>query len=299
MSDDMKKMMALMEAMNAKLTSLTEEVAALKKQPKTPAKEEQKPDTSFAALYGALLTNADGSGKKFKHSADTKDGGEDDWFGVWDAKHKVVKRVNEDGSETDDVCDTFGDFGTAHYKSLGENNKKKLTHDSNGGWDKVKVYDIVKRKFFSANTLLPMGEKPRSQSRAKSASRRSNAAAAAGGGAELAIAKPKNSRRKPQASPKVMEAAQNAALAAAVPAAAVAAIKAQKEEEKNDIITQCDFDDNGDKCWNFSESGWVAVCDYDIATEHQRKLIERHAEFDGWETKCEECLVSEKNCRCE
>ena len=209
MSDDMKKMMALMEAMNAKLTSLTEEVAALKKQPKTPAKEEQKPDTSFAALYGALLTNADGSGKKFKHSADTKDGGEDDWFGVWDAKHKVVKRVNEDGSETDDVCDTFGDFGTAHYKSLGENNKKKLTHDSNGGWDKVKVYDIVKRKFFSANTLLPMGEKPRSQSRAKSASRRSNAAAAAGGGAELAIAKPKNSRRKPQPSPKVMEAAQN------------------------------------------------------------------------------------------
>ena len=114
---------------------------------------------------------------------------------------RFIKRINEDGSETDEVYESFGDFGTAHYKSLGENNKKKLTHDSNGGWDKVKVLDSVKRKFFSANTLLPMGEKPRSQSRAKSASRKSNAAAAAGGGAELNIAKPKNSRRKPQASP--------------------------------------------------------------------------------------------------
>ena len=116
---------------------------------------------------------------------------------------RFIKRINEDGSETDEVYESFGDFGTAHYKSLGENNKKKLTHDSNGGWDKVKVLDSVKRKFFSANTLLPMGEKPRSQSRAKSASRKSNAAAAAGGGGgeELNIAKPKNSRRKPQASP--------------------------------------------------------------------------------------------------
>jgi len=203
MSDDMKQVLKMLAALTTQVGELKEEVAALKKQPKTPAKEEEKPDISFAALYGKLLTNDDGSGKKFKHSADTKDGGEDDWFGVWDAKHKVIKRVNEDGSETDDVYDTFGDFGTAHYKSLGENNKKKLTHDSNGGWDKVKVYDIVKRKFFSANTLLPQGEKPRSQSRAKSASRRSNAAAAGGGGgAELAIAKPKNSRRAPQPSPK-------------------------------------------------------------------------------------------------
>ena len=219
----------MMKEMNAKLTALAEEVAALKKQPKTPAKEEQKPDTSFAALYGKLLTNDDGSGKKFKHSADTKDGGEDDWFGVWDAKHKVIKRVNEDGSETDDVYDTFGDFGTAHYKSLGENNKKKLTHDSNGGWDKVKVYDIVKRKFFSANTLLPMGEKPRSQSRAKSASRRSNAAAAGGGGgAELAISKPKNSRRAPQPSPK--EVAQ----AAVVLVSAAAHTDGDEEDDEED-----------------------------------------------------------------
>ena len=42
---------------------------------------------------------------------------------------------------------------------------------ANGGQDKVKVLDSVKRKFFSANTLLPMGEKLRSQSRAKSTSR--------------------------------------------------------------------------------------------------------------------------------
>jgi hypothetical protein len=213
MSDDMKKVLTMLAALTTQVGELKEEVAALKKQPKPAPAKEEKPDTSFAGLYGSLLTNADGNGKKLKHSADTKDGSEDDWFGVWDAKSKVIKRVNEDGSETDEVYESFGDFGTAHYKFLGEENKKKTTHDSNGGWDKVKVLDSVKRKFFAANTLLPQGEKPRSQSRAKSASRRSNAAAA-GGGAGLAIAKPKKGSRKPQASPKVMEAAQNAALAA-------------------------------------------------------------------------------------
>ena len=78
------------------------------------------------------------------------------------------------------------------------------------------MLDSVKRKFFSANTLLAQGEKPRSQSRAKSASRKSNAAAAAGGGGELNIAKPKNNCRKPQASPQPSpeEAAQAAVVLA-------------------------------------------------------------------------------------
>ena len=49
MSDDMKKMMALMEGMNAKLTALTEEVAALKKQPKPTPVKEDKPDTEDQA----------------------------------------------------------------------------------------------------------------------------------------------------------------------------------------------------------------------------------------------------------
>ena len=79
--------------------------------PPNTAKEE-KPDTSFAGLYGALLINADGSGKKVKHSAELKDSSEDDWLGVWDAKNKVIKRINEDGSETDEVYESFGDFGT-------------------------------------------------------------------------------------------------------------------------------------------------------------------------------------------
>ena len=121
----MKELMAMMKEMNAKLTALAEEVAALKKQPKPTPTKEEKPDTSFAGLYGKVLTNADGSGKKFKHSAELKDSSEDDWFGVWDAKSKVIKRINEDGSETDEVYESFGDFGTAHYKSLGENSKKK------------------------------------------------------------------------------------------------------------------------------------------------------------------------------
>ena len=149
MSDDMKQVLKMLAALTTQVSELKEEVATLKKQPKTPAKEEEKPDTSFAALYGKLLTNDDGSGKKFKRSADTKDGGEDGWFGVWDVKNMVINRVNEDGSETDAVyARSLATLATAHYKSLGENNKKKLTHDSNGGWDKVKVLDSVKRTWF-------------------------------------------------------------------------------------------------------------------------------------------------------
>ena len=97
MSDDMKQVLTMLAALTTQVGELKEELAALKKQPKpTPVKEE-KPDTSFAGLYGSHLTNPDGSGKKLKHTADTKDGGEDDWYGVWDAKNKVIKRINEDG----------------------------------------------------------------------------------------------------------------------------------------------------------------------------------------------------------
>jgi hypothetical protein len=107
------------------------------------------------------------------------------------------------GEESDLTIVPIASEGATQHKSLGENSKKKLTHDSNGGWDTVKALDSVKRKFFSANTLLAQGEKPRSQSCAESASRKSNAADAAGGGGggELNIAKPENNRRKPQASP--------------------------------------------------------------------------------------------------
>ena len=83
------------------------------------------------------------------------------------------------------------EFESPRKKTHTSENSKKLTHDSNGGWDKVKVLDSVKRKFFSANTLLAQGEKPRSQSRAESASRKSNAAAASGGGGELTSPSPR------------------------------------------------------------------------------------------------------------
>jgi len=43
----MKKFLAIISAMNAKLTVLTGKGAALKQQPKTPAATAEKPDTSF------------------------------------------------------------------------------------------------------------------------------------------------------------------------------------------------------------------------------------------------------------
>jgi hypothetical protein len=51
----MKKFLAIISAMNAKLTVLTDKSAALKKQPKTPAATAEEPDTSSGAqqtLYG-------------------------------------------------------------------------------------------------------------------------------------------------------------------------------------------------------------------------------------------------------
>ena len=288
MSDDMKKVLTMLAALTTQVGELKEELAALKKQPKpTPVKEE-KPDTSFAGLYGSHLTNPDGSGKKLKHTADTKDGGEDDWYGVWDAKNKVIKRINEDGSETDEVYESFGDFGTAHYKSLGEQNKKKLAHDSNGGWDKVKVLDSVKRKFFSANTLLPMGEKPRSQSRAKSASRKSNAAAAAaggGGGGELNIAKPKNSRRKPQPSPKeVAQAAAVLVVAAAAPEPKKRVPFCENANPKHSVDVYMN-------CWKKNE---CEACEDALKWAHNGMLesgIHDMCEWakEHWGASCEDC----------
>jgi hypothetical protein len=287
MSDDMKKVLTMLAALTTQVGELKEELAALKKQPKpTPVKEE-KPDTSFAGLYGSHLTNPDGSGKKLKHCADTKDGGDDDWYGVWDAKNKVIKRINEDGSETDEVYESFGDFGTAHYKSLGENNKKKLTHDSNGGWDKVKVLDSVKRKFFSASTLLAQGEKPRSQSRAKSASRKSNAAAAAGGGGgeELNIAKPKNSRRKPQASPQPSpkEVAQ---------AAAVLVVAATQDEDDKKFFYYKDDDGCLSKITSSVEF-YNTFCD---SFSYERKELIKTNSSDIFERLCEFDSSKRKGC---
>ncbi len=145
---------------SAKLTELSREVAALKKKTKS-----DKPDTSFAGLYGTLMLNEDGSGKRFKHTAELKNGEDDEWFATWDAKNLVLAQEDSDA-----VYESFGEFGTAHYTSLGEQLKKLTKNDGNGGWDKVKFYDTTKKKFITASTLL--AGKPRSVSRAKSASRR-------------------------------------------------------------------------------------------------------------------------------
>jgi len=122
---DMKALMALMEKMDAKLTEqsekiaeLTDKVATLSKPAKAPA-EKVKPDTSFAGLYGTLMLNEDGSGKRFKHTAELKNGEDDEWFATWDHKNKVLALEDSDA-----VFESFGAFGTAHYTSLGEQLKK-------------------------------------------------------------------------------------------------------------------------------------------------------------------------------
>jgi hypothetical protein len=96
------------------------------------------------------MLNEDGSGKRFRHIAELKNGEDDEWFAVWDAKNKVLALEGSDS-----VYESFGEFGTAHYKSLGEQLKKLSKHDGNGGWDKVKFYDTTKNEFITASTLRP------------------------------------------------------------------------------------------------------------------------------------------------
>jgi hypothetical protein len=232
LTEMMKNLHSKFDATTQELRSVREELSALKgeKVEKTAAKP--KEDKSFSGVYGSLLINEDGTGKTIKHVAELKDGDEDEWIGVWDVKNKVFALKDSDGT-----YETFGAFGSAHYKSLGERIKKTLTHDSNGGWDKVKVYDVNKKKFFTAASLLPQGEKPRSVSRSGSRSKKSPAASSG----SLSIKKTSGRRVSIKLSPKVMDAANSAAIAAAVPAAAAAAVKAHAQEQK--FFTLKDDDD--------------------------------------------------------
>ena len=78
-------LMAMMEKMDAKLkeqsdkfAELTEKVATLSTKPSRTSAKPEKPGTSFAGLYGAVMLNEDGSGKRFKHTAELKNGEDDE-----------------------------------------------------------------------------------------------------------------------------------------------------------------------------------------------------------------------------
>jgi hypothetical protein len=144
---DMKELTEMMKGLIAPLIaevrSVKEELASFKTG-KTPEKTEkpvkEKEDKSFAGQYGKFLVNEDGTGKTIKHVAELTDGDEDEWFGVWDIKNKTFNR-----KDTDETYESFGEFGTAHYKSLKGRLKKTLENDSDGGLNKVKVFDVGKR----------------------------------------------------------------------------------------------------------------------------------------------------------
>ena len=214
----LEQMMKLMEKLQTQNDQLVASVAMMNdkfaelnksKEEKNKKENKEEQDKSFFGVYGEFFKD----GQRIKHTAELKDGSEDDWFGSWDAKHKVFK---VDGS--DQVCDSLQTFGDAHYAALGDQNEKKAgkdgkVRDGNGGWDKVKVYDDEKKRFITAKLVLP--DKPRAVSRAKSSSRRGKDEKNTAG--KLSIANPKKSNRKPEPSPK--EVAQAAAIVIAAAAA--------------------------------------------------------------------------------
>jgi hypothetical protein len=64
-------------AQSDQIAELTAQVAALSIKPEKQEKPE-KPVTTFAGLYGALMLNDDGSGKRFRHIAELKNGEDDE-----------------------------------------------------------------------------------------------------------------------------------------------------------------------------------------------------------------------------
>jgi len=114
----MTKMGAKLAEQSDQIAELTAQVAALSIKPEKQETPE-KPVTTFAGLYGTLMLNEDGSGKRFKHTAELKNGEDDVWFATWDPKNKVLALEDSDA-----VYESFGAFGTAHYTSLGEQLKK-------------------------------------------------------------------------------------------------------------------------------------------------------------------------------
>jgi len=243
----LEQMMKLMEKLQTQNDQLVASVAMMNdkfaelnksKEEKNKKENKEEQDKSFFGVYGEFFKD----GQRIKHTAELKDGSEDDWFGSWDAKHKVFK---VDGS--DQVCDSLQTFGDAHYAALGDQNEKKAgkdgkVRDGNGGWDKVKVYDDEKKRFITAKLVLP--DKPRAVSRAKSASRRGKDEKNTAG--KLSIANPKKSNRKPEPSPKVV------AQAAAIVIAAAAAPDSKKQE----VYSEAELKRmliNSNECYNCSE----------------------------------------------
>jgi hypothetical protein len=49
------------------------------------------------------------------------------------------------------------------------------------------------------------------------------------------------------------------------------------------LITKVANDDRNILCFEFDNDEWVAVNQHKWATEEQRRLIEEHPEFEGWD----------------
>ena len=135
MADNMKKVLAMLTALTTKVGKFKREVAALKKQPKPPAAAEKSEKPTSRRTSARCLSTAAGSSS-------------------------TPRGVSEDGGKRG-LQYFRRDFGTAHYKSLSKQIKKSRRTTASGGWDKFKVYDIAKRKFFAVSMLLPQRTRSR------------------------------------------------------------------------------------------------------------------------------------------
>ena len=63
----------------------------------------------------------------------------------------------------------------------------------------------------------------------------------------------------------------------------------------------CEFDDVGDRCWEFKELGWITWAEHerldDMGRQDIIQFIEQHEGFDGWRAQCPGCRCAVENCQ--
>lgn len=72
----------------------------------------------------------------------------------------------------------------------------------------------------------------------------------------------------------------------------------QTNASSKPILLSFDYDDQGVRCWEFEDEGWISEADYDTTSQAYRDIIENHEFFEGWAEKCPKCCSSVEHCAC-
>jgi len=158
----MKKVLAMLTALTTKVGKFSARSRRSRSSPSRPLPPRSPRSPLRVGLRRAAF-NGNNSGRKFKRSAKLKDGSEDDWFAAWDVKNNVFVASARTAANVV-YQEKFGEFGTAHYKSLASRTRiawhTKQLQLGQGQRIRHRHAQVLR-----VSMLLPQGEKPRCLSR--------------------------------------------------------------------------------------------------------------------------------------